>query len=349
MEGSRGIVRRRSIQGIASASLGFLILFVLPPFSLAQQAEDWAEAVFPERTHNFGTVARGSILRHTFRITNRTNREVSITGWKPKCGCTEVTVGAQTIPPGTQTTIEAVLDTSKFHGYKASGLTLTLDQPSLRSIDYDLSCFIQDEVVLDPGILDFGEVKRGGVAEASVELRYLGGQREWRVVDMKHADSSLSAELKAASLGADGVLTYRLLAKLDPKGLRNGFFRDEIRLVTNDPQRREIPISVAAKVSSEITISPAVLNLGSLKAGQKVERVVLIKGTTPFHVSGTKAVEGTISTVGETPDTLAPLHQVRVAIEAPATAGAYHAVLELTTDRPGEPPARISAFATVVP
>ena len=356
MEGARGFAdeRRRQIIGITPTILGLLVLLSIHPAPVkarvqVQATTDWVEAVFPERSHDFGTVAKGSILRHSFRVMNRTNREVRITGSKPKCGCTDVTIGARTIPPGAQTTIEAVFDTSKFRGFKGSGLTITIDQPSVRTIDYELSCFIQDEIVVEPGVIDFGEVKRGSVPEQVVTLGYLGGQREWRVLDMRHSSRSLIAELREQPRTEAGTLRYRLVAKLDPKELRNGNFRDEITLVTNDPKRREIPLSVVAKVTSDITVTPAVLNLGSIKAGERAERTILIKGPAPFRVMGTTAVEGTIAAAGEPSDASKPLHQLRVSIEAPAVTGAYHAILEIRTDRPDEPPARLTAFATIVP
>lgn len=355
MEGARNRAtsRRRRWVNPGSASLVGLVLLSIAWSPLqGQQAAttDWVEVVFPERSHNFGTVAKGSILRHRFVVANRTNKEIHISGYKPKCGCTDVTLGAQTIPPGSQTTIEAVFDTTKFRGYKGSGMTLFLDQPTSRSIDYDLSCFIQDEVEVDPGVIDFGEVKRGTTPEKAVTLRYSGSERDWRILDSRHGNSSLFAELSEVSRSKEGVVEYRLLARLDPKLLRNGNFRDEVTLVTNDPQRRTIPVSVAAKVTSEVALSPSVLNLGSVKPGQRVERTVLLRASSPFQVIGSKAVEGSISLADEPSDTSRPVHQVKVAVEAPPEAsGSYHAILEIETDHPNEPPVRLTTFATVVP
>ncbi len=85
--------------------------------------------VFPERVHDFGVVARGSQVRYTFPVINRTDMEVRILDWKTKCGCTNVRVGSKVIPPGTQTTVEATIDTTRFSGHKASGLTLTSRPP----------------------------------------------------------------------------------------------------------------------------------------------------------------------------------------------------------------------------
>ena len=45
------------------------------------EAQNWVAAVFPERAFDFGTVARGSKLRHSFKVVNRrTRRSTSPTG-----------------------------------------------------------------------------------------------------------------------------------------------------------------------------------------------------------------------------------------------------------------------------
>ena len=92
---------------------------------------DWLSGVFPERAYDFGTVARGSQIRHAFLVVNRTDSDIRIADWRAKCGCTDVRVGARVIPPGTQTTVEATINTTKFQGHKPSGLTLILDRPEL--------------------------------------------------------------------------------------------------------------------------------------------------------------------------------------------------------------------------
>src|SRR6185312_16958018 len=116
---------------------------------------NWFDVIFPEKSHNFGTVARGSKLRYAFRLVNRTSHDIHILDTRTKCGCTDVKVGARDVPPGTQTTIEATIDTTKFLGYKASGLTLVLDRPSFVEVDLNLICFIRGDVMLNPGQVDF--------------------------------------------------------------------------------------------------------------------------------------------------------------------------------------------------
>ena len=128
----------------ASVLLATWVLLAAGPTA----AQDWVGTVFPERVKDLGTVARGSKVRHTFRIVNTTNQDIKILSWRTKCGCTDVRVGARLIPPGTQTTVEATINTTNFQGYKASGLTLILDRPAFVEVDLNLSCFIRGDILM---------------------------------------------------------------------------------------------------------------------------------------------------------------------------------------------------------
>ncbi len=256
-------------------------------------AQDWIATVFPERAKDLGTVARGSKVRHTFRIVNTTNQDLRILNWRTKCGCTEVRVGAKEIPPGTQTVVEAVLDTTKFQGFKASGLTLILDRPTFLEIDLDVTCFIRGDVMLTPGAVDFGVVTRTGRPTVSLNLSYAGGQPDWQVTRMETVSSAVTATLQ--ELGrSEGTVQYQVQATLNPTA-PPGFFKDEITLLTNDPAGPRIPISVSAHVQSGVTVSPSVINLGHVRRGAVVQKVVLLRSAQPFRITETKARKGDVA------------------------------------------------------
>src|SRR5258708_1510631 len=142
--------------------VALLVVVLTASGGLAQvvRAQEWVNTVFPSREHNFGTVARGSKVHHTFPLVNTTDKEIHIVTYRTKCGCTEVRLGATTIPPGTQTVVEAVIDTTKFTGPKASGLTLVIDRPQFVEVDLSLNCFIRGDLTLNPGQADFCQVNR---------------------------------------------------------------------------------------------------------------------------------------------------------------------------------------------
>ena len=321
------------------------LLMVAPPAA----AQDWVSTVFPERSFDFGTVARGSKVHHAFRLVNRTDQEVRIVNWRTKCGCTEVRVGARVIPPGTQTVVEAVIDTAKFQGYKPSGLTLVLDRPTFTEVDLNLSCFIRGDITLNPGQVDFGIVARSARPTITMNLSYAGGQPSWGItkIQTQSPHVTLTAKVLDASSPGGGQVHYALTATLDPK-VANGLFKDEVTLYTNDPASATIPMSVTANVQSAVTVSPKIINLGRVKSGEVVKKTVLVRSQQPFKLTTLKSSKDDLAAQPD-PDGTRPLHTVQLTFKAPAKAGPYHAVFEIATDLKDEPPAKLTTFATVVP
>ncbi len=313
-------------------------------------AQSWVDSVLPERSFDFGTVARGSKVRHTFRLVNQLDQEIRIATWRTKCGCTEVRVGAQVIPPGTQTTIEAVIDTSKFVGYKPSGLTLVFQSPTPVEIDLNVSCFIRGDITLNPGVVDFGIVPRlapGAKPALTMNLTYSGGVPNWGITRIQTRSGSLSVRSQELGRSPGGQVQYSLTATLDPSAL-NGFLKDEITLYTNDPAAQAIPISVAANIQSALTVSPSPLVIGPVKPGQVITKTLLVRSAQPFKVTGVKPNRGEMSSASAD-DTTKPVHTVSLTFKAPAQPGPFNAVVEIATDLKDEAPVRLNAFATVVP
>ena len=327
--------------------LGLLGISLANPQARGQSL-DWVAQALPERAYDFGTVARGSQIRHAFPLVNRTDQEIRIMDWRTKCGCTNVRVGAKVIPPGTQTTIEATIDTTKFLGYKPSGLTLILERPAFVEVDLNLSCFIRGDIVMNPGQIDFGIVRRAEkMPPTSLTLTYAGGRSDWEISRMKTQSSRVKAELREVSRTADGQINYALTATLQPN-VPNGYFKDEITLVTNDQSSPAIPISVVANIQSAVAVTPSIINFGGVKAGQEVSKTVLVRSSQPFSITRLSADEGALqSDEGDT--TARAVHQVKLTLKAPAAVGPHHATVTIETDIKDEPPAQLKTFATVMP
>ncbi|WP_435006909.1 DUF1573 domain-containing protein [Tundrisphaera lichenicola] len=311
------------------------------------EGADWTDAVFPVRSHDFGTVARGSKVRHSFKLINSTQQSIHISSWKAKCGCTDVRVGARDVPPGTQTVIEAVIDTTKFTGFKPSGLTLFLDRPTPAQVDLNLTCFIRSDLTLTPGQVDFGVVNRSTGPKVDLMLTYSGAQPDWAVQKMGTISDHIVAELRESGRSAGGQVSYQLTASLKPSA-PVGYFKDEITLLTNDPNSPKVPVSVSAVVQSNVIVSPTVINLGNVKPGQTIQRTVLVRSGQPFKLNAIRPGRPELSALPPN-DQAQPMHSVNLTFKAPATPGPFNSPVEFETDLKDEPPARVMTFATVVP
>ena len=314
---------------------------------MGADAADWTATVFPERSHDFGTVARGSKVRHSFPVVNSTDQPIHIKSYRTKCGCTDVRLGAKDIPPGTQTVVEAVIDTTNFQGYKASGLILNLDRPVLTDIDLSLTCFIQSDLNLSPGQVDFGVVNRASAPPAELNLTYSGTQPDWAIATALTISDHVTATIQERNRSGGGPVTYHLSVKLSPTA-PIGYFKDEITLKTNDPKTPTIPVSVAAVVQSNVTVTPTVLNLGLVRPGDSVQKTFIVRSAQPFKIIATDPKRSEI-TVGAVSDDSKPLHSVSFTLKAPATPGPFNAAIEIQTDLKDEPPTKLMTFATVVP
>jgi hypothetical protein len=330
-------------------------LFLLLPslflgFTIGAQTGggDWVPEVFPQRAFDFGSVARGSQVRHSFPVVNRTNSDVHIADWRTKCGCTNVKFGARLIPPGTQTTIEATIDTTRFQGAKASGLTLVIDRPYSIEVDLNMTCFIRADVDLTPGQIDFGAVKRSvQLPSAALTLSYRGGKPDWEIVQMKTQSVKVKAIAERLNRAVGGVNQWTVTATLQPD-LTNGYFKDEITLVTNDSPPQSIPISVVANIQSAVRVTPSIINFGQVRAGQSVSKTVHIRSSSPFTITKLEADRTDLSAVEQQTGSL-PDHTVNVTIQGPAEPGPFHGIVKIESDVKDEPPAQIKAFATIMP
>jgi hypothetical protein len=315
----------------------------------AQQA-GWVDTVLPpaSRSYDFGTVVRGSKIRHVFTIANTTNSQVRIADWRTKCGCTDVKAGAKVIPPGTQTTLEATIDTTKFTGPKRSGLTLVFAEPSLVEIDLNLTCFIRGDVTVNPGLIDFGVVRRGKETPTkTLVLTYAGGRPDWEIKQIKTRTAHVKIVSTEQGRSADGQVNYLLTATLQ-SDLPNGAFKDEAKISSNEPRGTPLPITVVASIQSAVSVAPSIINFGPVKPGQTVAKTVILRGSEPFTIQKVSPSEPDLK-FDAPADQAKPVHTLTLKFTAPSQTGPYHATMDVRTSLENEPLAHLKTFATVIP
>jgi hypothetical protein len=311
-------------------------------------ANGWADNLFAEPAHDFGTVVRGAKVRHSFVLTNRLNEDITIAGVRASCGCTTAQATLATVAPGQKATIDAEMDTRNFVGEKRTALDVQVATASGHQAEIRLvvSATILGEVVLHPGSIDFGTVERGRSHQRTLKIERVANPN-WTVERMITACRSIDAEL-VESEGAIGRGQFTLTATLKPDAPA-GVLRDEIRLLTNDPQTRSIPIPVTAQVRGELSISPNVLSLGPV-VSNGTSGYVWIRAKRPFAVT---AAEGTGEGFSISPDDQVPkpLHRLSVNYhpEEGTIRGDLRRTFRIHTDLPGEPPVDMTVVLRLDP
>ena len=211
--------------------------------------------------------------------------------------------------------------------------------PTFVEVDLNLTCFIRGDIVMNPGQIDFGIVRRSEkMPPASLTLTYAGGRSDWEVTKMKTQTSKVKAELRELSRTADGQINYALTATLQP-GVPNGYFKDEITLITNDQsspssRSRSWPTSRARSPSPRRSSTSA-----AFRPGQTVSKTVLVRSAQPFSITRLSRQRGR-SPAGRRRDRTSSRPPVEADLKAPEQTGPHHATLTIETDIKDEPPAR---------
>src|SRR5215218_6806399 len=226
-------------------------------------AASWADALFQEKGHDFGPVARGGVVRHNFVLTNRLGEPITLVNVRASCGCTTGKPGASLVPPGQSAVVEAEMDTRNFVGPKATTLFVTLVTAGGREAEVALgvSANILSDIVLNPGTVDFGTVARGQTPTQVLTIDRVG-MPSWRVTRMVSASRVLNATL-TETVRDGSTVGYSLAVSLKPE-TPAGVVRDEIRLLSNDPEAPTLPILVTAQVRGDLTAKPSVVSLGNV-------------------------------------------------------------------------------------
>jgi hypothetical protein len=288
-------------------------------------------------------------VKHDFRLVNRLSEPITIVNLRPSCGCTSGRALASTVPPGQSTVIEAEMDTRNFVGHKATVLFVTLITAGGREAEARLavSSHILSDIVLNPGSIDFGTVKRGQPASQVMTIDRINSA-DWRFTRMVSATRSLNAQLVETGR-KDGAVSYSLSVSLKPDAPA-GLLRDELHLLSNDPETPSIPIMVTAVIRGDLTAAPSVLALGQVHSSAGAQGRFVVRASRPFAI---RSIEG----AGEGFMTSAPdgtrqsAHVVTVAYkpEDGSPKGDIRRVFRVHTDLPDEPSLDLTTTLHVVP
>lgn len=312
-------------------------------------AANWGESLFTEKGHDFGPVPRGGTVRHNFVLTNRLNETVTIANVRASCGCTTGKASASRVTPGQTAVIEAEMDTRNFVGPKSTTLYVSLFTTGGREAEVALgvSSTILSDIVLNPGTIDLGAVVRGQTPSQSLTIDRVGAPT-WRATRMVSTSRVLTATLTETARN-ESTVSYALTVALKPDAPA-GVIRDEIRIMTNDPETAVIPILVTAQVRGELSAKPSVVALGNVTSAAGAEGRFMVMASKPFAI---QAVEGAgdgfrLGTIEKERKTV---HVVTFSYhpEDGTTRGNIRHSFRVVTDMPGEGPLEVSATLQVNP
>jgi hypothetical protein len=313
------------------------------------QAAVWTDALFPQNRHDFGLVPRGAKLKYDFLLVNRLTEPVTILGLRPSCGCTSGKASASVVEPGQSAVIEAQMDTRNFVGAKSTVLYVTLMTSSGREAEAGLGITAQilSDIVFNPGSIDFGTVVRGQAPTQVLTIDRINAEG-WRFERMVSGSRVINAQLVETGRKG-GAVSYTLSVSLKPEAPA-GPVRDEIRLISNDPETPSIPILVTASVRGDLTAAPSVLALGQVDSSASVQGRFIVRGSRPFTIQSIEgAGDGFSASAPKGGRQATQMVTVAYKPDEGTTRGDIRRVFRVHTDLPGEPPLELTATLHVAP
>jgi len=312
-------------------------------------ADAWVAKMFSETEHDFGTVARGADTVYKFPIKNIYKQEIRLVSVRSSCGCTTPSLENKVLKTGDVGYVVANFNTRTLQGVHSATLTVTVewdDKGVRRRGEAQLRVHgnIRGDVVFQPGAVKFDAIEQGTEPEQQVRVIY-AGRPDWKIVDVLGASDMIEVEMNELPRSGDRV-TYELIVRMKDSAPA-GYFNEQLVLVTNDRQNKQIPLHVAGRVVPEISVAPEALVFGEVAFGQQVPKKIVVRGKKPFKIVALNCDDGCFAF--KTDDKVSDRHVVEVLFDAKRDPGKVKETIHIATDLGKSYDATLTAYATVVP
>jgi hypothetical protein len=306
-------------------------------------AQEWAEKMFTEKSHEFGAVARAAKVEYAFVMVNPYKEDIHISSVRTSCGCTIPRIQKETLKSWEKGAIIAEFNTRAFSGQRGARVTVTIDKPMFAEVQLQVHGYIRTDVVVDPGQVAFGQVPAGDGAEKTVTIDY-AGRSDWKILGVEPTSPYVKADIKEVTRQG-GRVAYRLAVSLD-KSAPVGYVNDELVLKTNDTRSPQFPVKVDGLVIADLTVSPSSLLLGILQPGQRITKQIVLKGKEPFRVVGIDCKNPAFTfPVSEEAKTV---HLIPITFEAGNDPAKFVEKIIIRTDLPQQGAVELSAYGQVL-
>lgn len=240
---------------------------------------------------DFGTAWEQPAFRHTFAVTNPTDRPVRVAEIRTGCGCTTVEPQSFTVPPGGRQELTAELDLTGRAGGEAAPFAVELlpniahQPPGGRTVWTLRGDVRPNPIIVSEAAIDFGDEYVVGESAPS------------REIEVMLAEGSAFDDLRAVGLGNPGRVEIQevgprkwRLAIAPADGLPAGPFEFSVRIETildgqGPTTFREI--AATGTVRDDVAAWPTAVDFGVLETGEIGEEYVILASHSgrPFEVA----------------------------------------------------------------
>ena len=193
---------------------------------------------------DFGEVMQGQSVEHTFVFHNTGDAELIVDRVKSTCGCTGVLLSKKNIPPGSNGTVKATFNSSRFKGAVQKTILLYSNDPSGQPVTFTVKGVVKLPLEVNPARLVFGAVPIGQSKTISAVLTNLSGQ-PLKLINLRTSNTAFSAEVDSSSLDINATTELRVTAVPDAKTTN---FGGAVLIRLDQPGLGEIRVPVSGSV-----------------------------------------------------------------------------------------------------
>ena len=304
--------------------------FVVVAGALPAHAQQWARKMFTSTAHDFGTVARGAKTEFRFPIKNLYVEDVHIESVRSSCGCTSPEVTKRDLETYETSYLVATFNTHAFTGYRLATVTVTFDRPFRAEVQLQVSGNIRGDITVQPNFVNLGTINQGQAIERAVTVTQ-NSRPDWKISDVRSSNTNFEVDVVEIARQR-GNVSYNLRVKLKETA-PTGYIKDQLVLVTNDPQAGTFPIDVEGRVVPEITVVQTI-NFGSLELGGKATKPLIVQGQKPFTITDIKCDDERFSfQIPEAAEKPKKLYSIPVTFKADGDPGRVSRKIQIETDR----------------
>lgn len=244
-------------------------------------AQQWANAMFAEKAHNFGKVPSNSNTQFVFEFTNAYRETVHVASVRSTCGCTTPSVLDATVESRKTGRILATFNTKSFTGPKSATVTVVFDKPFFAEVQLLVSGEILSDVNISPPEVGFGQVSAGKPQVSEVRVSFLN-RPNIKIEDVRSLYSDLKVRL-AGPVRTGGRVDYTLSVTLKDSA-KPGEIGERLTLVTNDPTHQSVVIGVTGNVRPPIEVKPDAVHFDSVVSGKTATERLLLRADSEFKI-----------------------------------------------------------------
>ncbi len=290
-------------------------------------AQDWAEKMFSNKTHDFRAVGRGTKSEYHFDFKNIYEEDVHVAAVRTSCGCTTPSLTKKTVKTHETGAVVATFNTKTHIGQKSATITVVFDKPYYAEVQLKVSGFIRTDITFDPPEVAFDEIPSGQSREREVVITH-SGNANWKITDVRSHCASLRVQLDEP-VRSPGMVRYRMVVRLDDS-MPEGNIRERLTLISNDRQFPTTEMAISGRVRPVVSVSPAAVSLGTMTVDGVAEKRLVVRGDKPFKIADVVCADDRFEF--EVPTGSKKVHFVKLRFRADGTTGRVAQEIRIVTD-----------------